>query len=85
MDNVAGVKIPKFEQFTEGVDTKMALTGLGAGGKAIQACSLHPEQFSSPKRSAWGSGVQTFLWSVCLINNKLATPGLLGLRMHLPG
>lgn len=36
MDNVAGVKIPKFEQFTEGVDTKMALTGLGAGGKAIQ-------------------------------------------------
>jgi V-type H+-transporting ATPase subunit D len=37
MDNVAGVKIPKFEQFTEGVDNKMALTGLGAGGKAIQA------------------------------------------------
>lgn len=39
MDNVAGVKIPKFEQFTEGIDTKMALTGLGAGGKAIQASS----------------------------------------------
>lgn len=39
MDNVAGVKIPKFEQFTEGVDNKMALTGLGAGGKAIQARS----------------------------------------------
>jgi hypothetical protein len=36
MDNVAGVKIPKFEQVTEGVDNKMALTGLGAGGKAIQ-------------------------------------------------
>jgi V-type H+-transporting ATPase subunit D len=57
MDNVAGVKIPKFEQFTEGVDNKMALTGLGAGGKAIQArnaleprpafLSRHPP-FNSP-------------------------------------
>lgn len=37
MDNVAGVKIPKFEQTISGADGKMALTGLGAGGKAIQA------------------------------------------------
>ncbi len=36
MDNVAGVKIPKFEQLLEGVDSKMSLTGLSKGGKAIQ-------------------------------------------------
>ena len=40
MDNVAGVKIPKFEQVMEGVDNKMSLTGLGAGGKAIQVLML---------------------------------------------
>jgi hypothetical protein len=51
MDNVAGVKIPRFEQFTEGVDNKMALTGLGAGGKAIQARSetWNPHHFSLPR------------------------------------
>mmetsp|Transcript_4862 Transcript_4862/g.13978 ORF Transcript_4862/g.13978 Transcript_4862/m.13978 type:complete len:248 (+) Transcript_4862:327-1070(+) len=36
MDNVAGVKIPKFEQIVEGADTRMALTGLSKGGKSIQ-------------------------------------------------
>lgn len=36
MDNVAGVKIPKFEQIISGTDGKMALTGLSKGGKAIQ-------------------------------------------------
>ena len=35
-DNVAGVKIPKFERLTLGTDTKMNLTGLGAGGQQIQ-------------------------------------------------
>ena len=39
MDNVAGVKIPKFEHVVEGSDGKMALTGLRAGGKAIQVHS----------------------------------------------
>ena len=38
LDNVAGVRIPKFEKVGEGHDTNMALTGLGSGGKAIQAC-----------------------------------------------
>ena len=36
-DNVAGVKIPKFEQLDVGSDTKMNLTGLGAGGQQVQA------------------------------------------------
>ena len=36
LDNVAGVRIPKFEKVGEGHDTNMALTGLGYGGKAIQ-------------------------------------------------
>ena len=36
LDNVAGVRIPKFEKVGEGHDTNMALTGLGSGGKAIQ-------------------------------------------------
>lgn len=36
MDNVAGVKIPKFEEIITGTDSKMALTGLSKGGKAIQ-------------------------------------------------
>ena len=33
---MAGVKIPKFERLTLGTDTKMNLTGLGAGGQQIQ-------------------------------------------------
>ena len=34
---MAGVKIPKFEQLDVGSDTKMNLTGLGAGGQQVQA------------------------------------------------
>lgn len=37
-DNVAGVKIPKFESASEPGDTKMDLTGLGKGGQQIQNC-----------------------------------------------
>ncbi|KAK9814295.1 hypothetical protein WJX72_003555 [[Myrmecia] bisecta] len=37
-DNVAGVKIPKFERLGNGGETKMNLTGLGAGGQQIQTC-----------------------------------------------
>lgn len=37
-DNVAGVKIPKFEHISAGGDPKMDLTGLGAGGQQIQSC-----------------------------------------------
>ncbi len=40
LDNVAGVRIPKFEKVGEGHDTNMALTGLGSGGKAIQVSFL---------------------------------------------
>ncbi|KAF5732490.1 putative ATP synthase subunit d [Tripterygium wilfordii] len=36
-ENVAGVKLPKFEYFTEG-DTKNALTGLARGGQQVQQC-----------------------------------------------
>ncbi|KIZ04216.1 V-type H+-transporting ATPase subunit D [Monoraphidium neglectum] len=38
MDNVAGVKIPKFESVSQPGDTKMDLTGLGKGGQQIQSC-----------------------------------------------
>eukprot|EP00210_Caulerpa_lentillifera_P002092 g2007.t1 len=37
-ENVAGVKIPKFEQSSGTSDSKMELTGLGAGGQQIQNC-----------------------------------------------
>ncbi|KAI7840564.1 hypothetical protein COHA_005718 [Chlorella ohadii] len=40
-DNVAGVKLPKFESVKEGggaVDSKLGLIGLGSGGKQIQEC-----------------------------------------------
>lgn len=37
-DNVAGVKIPKFEHIKTGIDSKMDLTGLGSGGQQIQNC-----------------------------------------------
>eukprot|EP00803_Ostreobium_quekettii_P009235 evm.model.scf_479.1 EVM.evm.TU.scf_479.1 scf_479:3578-6104(+) len=39
-DNVAGVKIPKFEhvKMGTGADLKMDLTGLGSGGQKIQNC-----------------------------------------------
>jgi len=39
-DNVAGVKIPKFQhgKVGTGADTKMDLTGLGSGGQQIQSC-----------------------------------------------
>lgn len=36
-ENVAGVKLPKFEYFTEG-ETKNDLTGLARGGQQVQAC-----------------------------------------------
>lgn len=36
-ENVAGVKLPKFEYFTEG-ETKNDLTGLARGGQQIQLC-----------------------------------------------
>lgn len=37
-DNVAGVKLPKFEAVKEGQDSKIGLIGLGTGGKQIQEC-----------------------------------------------
>jgi len=37
-ENVAGVKIPKFAQCSGNTDSKMELTGLGAGGQQIQNC-----------------------------------------------
>jgi len=40
-DNVAGVKLPRFEAFTDSstsLDSKMDMTGLGKGGAQIQAC-----------------------------------------------
>ena len=36
-DNVAGVRIPKFEQLVTGGESKMNLTGLGKGGQQVQA------------------------------------------------
>ncbi|XP_044507743.1 V-type proton ATPase subunit D-like [Mangifera indica] len=36
-ENVAGVKLPKFEYFTEG-ETKNDLTGLSRGGQQVQLC-----------------------------------------------
>lgn len=38
-ENVAGVKLPKFEYFTEG-DTKNDLTGLARGGQQVQQCRV---------------------------------------------
>ncbi|XP_010525267.1 PREDICTED: V-type proton ATPase subunit D [Tarenaya hassleriana] len=36
-ENIAGVKLPKFEHFSEG-ETKNDLTGLARGGQQVQAC-----------------------------------------------
>ncbi|XP_031101201.1 V-type proton ATPase subunit D [Ipomoea triloba] len=36
-ENIAGVKLPKFEYFSEG-ETKNDLTGLARGGQQVQAC-----------------------------------------------
>ena len=36
-DNVAGVKLPKFEQLESGSGAKMNLTGLGSGGQQVQS------------------------------------------------
>ena len=37
-DNVAGVRIPKFEEVVTAGESKMALTGLGKGGQQVQQC-----------------------------------------------
>uniref|UniRef100_A0A0D6QZG9 V-type proton ATPase subunit D n=1 Tax=Araucaria cunninghamii TaxID=56994 RepID=A0A0D6QZG9_ARACU len=37
-ENIAGVKLPKFEYFTEEGQTKNDLTGLARGGQQIQLC-----------------------------------------------
>ncbi|KAJ0635802.1 putative ATPase, V1 complex, subunit D [Helianthus annuus] len=39
-ENVAGVKLPKFEYFTEGEMTKNDLTGLARGGMQVQGCRV---------------------------------------------
>ncbi|KAK1437760.1 hypothetical protein QVD17_03558 [Tagetes erecta] len=39
-ENVAGVKLPKFEFFTDGEMTKNDLTGLARGGQQVQGCRL---------------------------------------------
>ena len=41
-DNVAGVKLPKFEQLDSGSAAKMNLTGLGAGGQQVQVTRKVP-------------------------------------------
>eukprot|EP01026_Neomeris_dumetosa_P031711 TRINITY_DN25144_c0_g1_i1.p1 TRINITY_DN25144_c0_g1~~TRINITY_DN25144_c0_g1_i1.p1 ORF type:complete len:301 (-),score=48.64 TRINITY_DN25144_c0_g1_i1:410-1207(-) len=38
VDNVAGVKIPRFSYQNLGADSKMELTGLGGGGAQLQTC-----------------------------------------------
>ena len=58
MDNVAGVKIPKFEQILEGADSKMSLTGLSKGGKAIQ---VRARPGLGTVSSAWLAGLTTVL------------------------
>ena len=37
-DNVAGVKLPRFESVRQGGDPKLGLIGLGSGGKQVQEC-----------------------------------------------
>lgn len=37
-ENIAGVKLPKFDFFTEGETTKNDLTGLARGGQQVQGC-----------------------------------------------
>lgn len=37
-ENVAGVKLPKFDYFTEGEMSKNDLTGLARGGQQVQGC-----------------------------------------------
>ena len=37
-DNVAGVKLPRFESVRQGSDPKLGMIGLGTGGKQIQEC-----------------------------------------------
>lgn len=37
-DNVAGVKLPRFESVKQGGDPKLGMIGLGTGGKQIQEC-----------------------------------------------
>lgn len=38
VDNVAGVKLPRFELLNDGSGGKMDMTGLGKGGTQLQAC-----------------------------------------------
>ncbi|CAH9084501.1 unnamed protein product [Cuscuta europaea] len=39
-ENIAGVKLPKFEHFSEAGETKNDLTGLARGGQQVQACRV---------------------------------------------
>ncbi|KAJ7962758.1 V-type proton ATPase subunit D [Quillaja saponaria] len=39
-ENVAGVKLPKFEYITDGETTKNDLTGLARGGQQVQQCRV---------------------------------------------
>ena len=37
-DNVAGVKLPRFEVLSDAVGSKMDMAGLGKGGTQLQSC-----------------------------------------------
>ena len=49
---MAGVKIPKFQQMDVGSDTKMNLTGLGAGGQQVQATRKVQHRFALSRECA---------------------------------
>lgn len=74
-DNVAGVKIPRFERVMTGAsDTKMHLTGLGKGGQQVQQCRKVRRTLST-QRAPVSAGRRSrkrnrYEWKVLMISFK---------------
>ena len=69
-DNVAGVRLPKFESVKEAQDSKLGLIGLGSGGKQIQECRWGP-------RAVEGVAVGWAMVGLCTASQPASQPALL--------
>ncbi|GKG47032.1 V-type proton ATPase subunit D, partial [Tanacetum coccineum] len=71
-ENVAGVRLPKFEYFTEGEMTKNDLTRLARGGQQVQGC-----------RSAYLKSVEVLVKLTSLQTSFLTLDGAIKTTNHI--
>ena len=74
-DNVAGVRIPKFEQHNMSGESKMNLTGLGKGGQQVQQCRKVSNSHISETFYLWPAHTHEVLQEKAASNKRTACHG----------